>query len=130
MYSTNQSSIIKNGKSVNLTTEKLLKFLVLEIMIGTIGYPRLEMYWIMGTVIPVFPENMTRQRFHNIRNNLKFTINETQNDKLHKIRPLINMFTQNSDDLPKDENLYVGEMMVPFKGKTTLRQYMPKKPIK
>lgn len=130
VYATNHGSLIKCGKSINLTTEELFRFLALELMIGIIGYPRLEMYWALGTVIPVFPENMSRQRFHLIRNNLKFTTNSTENDKLYKIRPLINMFTQKSYNFPKDENLCVDEMMVPFKGTTGLRQYMPKKPTK
>ena len=56
MFSTNQASEIRNGKAVNLTTEKLLKYLALLIMNGTIGYQRLEPYWTIGTVIPLFPE--------------------------------------------------------------------------
>ena len=44
----------------------------------------------------------------------------------YKIRSIINMFIQKSYSLRKDENLSIDEMMVPFKGRTSLRKYMPK----
>lgn len=130
LQATNQTSLLQSGKSVNLSKEEFLKFLALEITIGTLGYPRLDMYWSKATAIPCFSQCMTRPRFHSIRNNLKFTTATTNSDKLYKIRPLVDAFTQKLYIIPKDENLCVDEMMIPFKGKTALRQYMPKKPIK
>lgn len=130
VQATNQASLLKDGRSFNLTKEDFFKFLALEVMIGTIGYPRLSMYWTAPTDIPAFRQNMTKNRFHSLRNNLKFPTSDPGNDKLFRIRPLINIFTKKLYTIPKEENLYVDEMMVPFKRKTVLRQYMPKKPIK
>lgn len=127
---TNQASLLNNGKSVNLKKEEFYKFLALEIMIGTISYPRLEMYWSKTTEIPCFRGSMPRVRFHSLRHNLKFSLDQTSDDKLHRIRPLLEVFYKKFYAIPKDENVCVDEMMVPFKGKTMLRQYMPKKPIK
>ena len=70
-----------------MSYEEFLKFLALQIFIGTIGYPRLEMYGTVGREIPSFPDNMTR--FHLLHNNLKFSANDIQNDKLFEIRSII-----------------------------------------
>lgn len=127
---TNQSSLWKHGASINAKKEEILNLIALEIITGTIGYPRLDMYWSKATAIPSFRQSMTRNRFHQLRNNLKFATDTNSNDKLHKIRPLLQMFYKKIHTIPKDEHLCVDEMMVPFKGKTAMRQYMPKKPIK
>jgi len=52
-------------------------------------------------------------------------------DKLFKVRPLINhlqtMYT--SLECPSG-HLSINESMIAFKGRTTMKQYMPMKPIK
>lgn len=38
--------------------------IVSKIFIGTIGYPRLDMYWAINSIIPSFPRNMSSNIFH------------------------------------------------------------------
>lgn len=102
VYATNSTSLSTTGKSISLNKEELLKFISLEILIGTIGYPRLSMYWTKGTNIPIFDQNLTRHRFHLIRNHIKLTSIIDPEDKIFKIRPLINMFLKNSHSLLKN----------------------------
>lgn len=52
-------------------------------------------------------------------------------DKLFKIRPLINhLKTKYLALFSSSRQISVDESMVAFKGRTSLKQYMPKKPIK
>ena len=51
-------------------------------------------------------------------------------DKLKKIRPLLNFLRERFATIPLEENLSVDEQMIPFKGISSLKQYMAKKPHK
>lgn len=74
---------------------------------------------------------MTANRFEEIKRFLHFSDNSMQSaDKLHKIRPLIEQLRTRFVSVPMEENLSVDEQIVPFKGRSCLRQYYPKKPHK
>lgn len=74
---------------------------------------------------------MTANRFEEIKRFLHFSDNSMQSaDKLHKIRPLIEQLRTRFVSVPMEENLSVDEQIVPFKGRSCLRQYNPKKPHK
>ena len=51
-------------------------------------------------------------------------------DKLFKIRPLISHLQFKFRQISKPQRLCVDEQMIPFKGISTLKQYMPLKPVK
>ncbi|CAK6983053.1 piggyBac transposable element-derived protein 2-like isoform X1, partial [Scomber scombrus] len=51
-------------------------------------------------------------------------------DRLFKIRPLIDALLPKFQALPQDQMLSIDEQMVPFKGRSSLKQYIPKKPYK
>ncbi|KAJ8885133.1 hypothetical protein PR048_011329 [Dryococelus australis] len=52
-------------------------------------------------------------------------------DKLHKVRPLVKSLNENcSKTYHQSNRLSVDESMVPFKGRSGLKQYMPLKPVK
>ena len=51
-------------------------------------------------------------------------------DKLFKIRPLISHLQFKFRRISKPQRLCVDEQMIPFKGISTLKQYMPLKPVK
>lgn len=104
---TNQVSLLHNGKSANLKREQLYKFLALEIMIGTIGYRRLAMYWSKTSETTSFRNSELRIRFHLLRHNLKFSLDQPSDDKLYSIRPLLDVFYKKIYAIPKDENVCV-----------------------
>lgn len=71
----------------------------------------------------------------NHKNSLHFNDNillETNagKDRLFKIRPLIDNLLPKFQALPKSQMLVVDEQMVPFKGRSSLKQYVPSKPHK
>ena len=51
-------------------------------------------------------------------------------DKFSKIRPMITHLQEKFRVIPMIQNLCINEQLVPFKGKSSLKQYMPKKPHK
>lgn len=51
-------------------------------------------------------------------------------DELYKIWPLLDHIIPKLKQIPMLETLCVDEQTVPFKGKSVLKQYLPKKPKK
>ena len=74
---------------------------------------------------------ISRNRFKTLRNNLHIVdINEAHNpeDKLWKIRPLVNYFDKKCGKLTIKEQLYIDESIIPFKGQLVEKQYIKGKP--
>ena len=51
-------------------------------------------------------------------------------DRLFKIRPLLDHLLPIYQQLPQQQVLCIDEQMVPFKGRSVLKQYLPMKPHK
>ncbi|XP_037773143.1 piggyBac transposable element-derived protein 3-like [Penaeus monodon] len=75
---------------------------------------------------------MSRDRWEEIKVNLHLTDNSQidPNDKLSKVRPLLEHLRSKFKEIPMTEYLCVDEQMVPFKGNSSMKQYIPKKPHK
>jgi len=85
--------------------------------------------------VPAISEVMTRDRFVEILSNIHVNNNENipQNnkDKLFKLRPMINSLNQIFfESSSGTRELSVDESMIKFKGRSTLKQHNPMKPIK
>ena len=63
---------------------------------------------------------------------MHFNDNSVQNvdDKLHKLRPVIDSINERLRLVSTEECLAVDKQIIPFKGKRSLKQYNPKKPHK
>ena len=95
------------------------------------------MFWETSTRYEPVASVVSRNRFKELKKNLHFVNNETvpqrdepAKDKLFKIRPLFEMLRQNCLKVPPEENNSVDEQIIPFKGRSSLRRYLPKKPEK
>ena len=81
---------------------------------------------------------MTSKRFKklvetiHVNDNQKFfPRSDPQHDKLHKVRPLVDNLNKTiSQAFNPSSSVFVDESMIPFKGRSALKQYMPLKPIK
>ena len=51
-------------------------------------------------------------------------------DKLFKVRPLLNHLRQKFNAIPMDQMICIDEQMIPFKGSSSLKHYVPSKPHK
>ena len=77
---------------------------------------------------------MTINGFEFIKSNLHCNDNlkcsPNCEDKLYKLRPLIDHFRKKISQITPSEKLCIDEKMVPLKGKSHLKQYNPQKPKK
>lgn len=119
----------KKWKNTNSSEIEIL--LALHIVHGVLKYPRIRMYWETQLKIQMFTENMTRDRFFQLRNNLHAVDIETIDsgkDRLAKVRPMLNSIRNRCLQLPVEKEVCIDEQMVPFTGNLNIKQYMKGKP--
>ena len=108
------------------------------IMMGLVEFPSLHDYWKRDSLFncPAIAERMTRDRFLEIHRYLHFVNNDTLSqqatpgyNRIGKMRGVLSMIEQRFVALyhPSRE-CAIDEAMVPYKGRSTLKQYIPKKP--
>ncbi|XP_049954622.1 piggyBac transposable element-derived protein 4-like [Schistocerca serialis cubense] len=110
------------------------------ILMGVHQLPQLGNYWSSDPILRVtaISSVMTKLRYKKIVENLHCNDNSTcvkkgkpGYDKLHKIRPVIRAISNKICKVYKPSSVSaVDELMVAFKGRSTLKQYMPMKPVK
>lgn len=138
---TNRYAIQQNSKNFQTTTPQEIKaFLGVMIMMGLHPLPDYELYWSTDRFYnnPDISSAFTLSRFKKILENLHVNDNTTATprnsanfDKLHKLRPLIDGLNVIFSQQAEESGIYsIDECMVKFKGRSTMRQYMPLKPIK
>lgn len=128
---TNLYTSQKTGKSLNVTPDEIRAFIGIMIFMGIIHLPAMTDYWAESTFIPQVAEVMPRRRFQNIRSNIHFHNNEIEgDDRLLKIRPLLDHLRKKCQSLEMEYDLSVDERMERYKGTRAgnMRQYMPDKP--
>ncbi|CAG9118015.1 hypothetical protein JYU34_008976 [Plutella xylostella] len=115
-------------------------FLGVMIMMGLHPLPDYELYWSTDRFYnnPDISAAFSLKRFKKILENLHLNNNSTEAprdsvnfDRLHKLRPLIDILNRIFIEQAEESTVYsVDECMVKFKGRSTMKQYMPMKPIK
>lgn len=138
---TNRYAKQNNSKNwVDVTADEMKAFVGCLIVMGIHQLPALKHYWSSDPFLHVESVSsvMTASRFKKIVENLHCNDNETQTpksdpnyDKLHKVKPLLEVLNGNVRKVYKPSSVVtVDESMIPFKGRYVLKQYMPKKPVK
>ena len=123
----------------NVSEEEMQSFLGIHLAMGLVRLPSLRDYWtnpLLGA--PGMVKGMGRNRFCSILSHLHLNDNSKMPqrgspnfDKLFKIGPLLDGIRENSQVCYRPhQHLSIDEAMVLFKGRSSLRQYMPNKPIK
>ena len=123
-----------------VTTNELCAYMGCMILMGFIKLPSLRDYWKKDRVFryPPIADVISRDRFLAIHHYLHFTNNETlstpgsvDHDKLGKIRPIITALSERFTAIYEPGmNISIDEAMIPFKGRSTMKQYVPLKPVK
>lgn len=137
VYHTNLYTTQKTSSSINTTVLEMETFIGIHIYSGIVKMPSYRMYWSDCTRFDIIANAMSRNRFEKLRNN--FHLNDNQNvcprnhvnyDKLFKIRPFIDIFRKNCLLTEPDEFNSIDEFIIPFKGRSNLKQYNKNKPHK
>lgn len=129
---TNLYASEKNIKFTPVTVPELKIFVALQLAMGCLKFPTRKMYWQRNFQIPVFTENMSRDRFYAIRNCIHFVnkalIPPNNQDKFILVRPLFDAIIRQCQKLPIEEYVSVDEQIIPFSGKLNIKQYIKGKP--
>ena len=123
-----------------ITVEELTAFMGFMVLMGIVRLPALADYWKKDEVFHYSPiaSRISRNRFFELHRYLHFSDNSSlaapgtpEYNKLGKIQPIIDALLERFQAIYNlHRDVSVDEAMVPFKGCSTLKQYMPKKPVK
>ena len=123
--------------SVGTTRIEIEWLLSVFLKMCIVQMPRYSMYWEVETRYTPIACLISRDRFKKLKSFLHFNDNsqapaknDKAYDKLYKIRPLLQMLRKNCLAVPSEEDNAVDEQIIPFKGESSLRRYLPKKPKK
>lgn len=120
--------------------EELLQFLAINILMGVKPLPSYKDYWSSRDILrdTYISSKMSRNRFSwllghiHLNDNALLPSRTSPNfDKLYKLRPFLDLIGNSFQNSYKPgEYQSVDESMIRFKGRSSLKQYMPQKPIK
>lgn len=127
----------QRNHALNLSREELLAFIGINMLMAYHRLPTWKQYWNASEDLglPIVAKCMTRNRFETILKFLHCNDNnlmpKDNKDKIYKIRPLSDTLNRRFKDCYKTtRRVSVDESMILFKGRSTLKQYNPMKPIK
>lgn len=121
------------SKELKTDANEMKKFIGAHIAMGCFRLPRLRLYYNRSLKVPIVTQ-LPRNRMYLLRNNLHAVNNlevseeEKSSNKLWKVKPILEKFRSTILSLPKPKHCAIDEQMIPFSGKTSLRQYVPNKP--
>ena len=122
-----------------ITVEELQAYMGFMILMGLVKLPSIYDYWQKDETYHYSPiaSRITRDRFFELHRYLHFADNSTLASprspeyKLGKVQPVIDSLSQSFQEVySPGKNVSVDEAMIPFKGRSSLKQYMPKKPVR
>jgi len=115
-------------KPLNISKKEVETFIGVCQYMSLIKMSSCKNYWSNRFRVEKIAGVMTSKAFLTMKRYLHFCDNGVANDdRLLKIRALIEMIKQQFKKVPLEENLIIDELMVPFKGRSSLKQYLPKK---
>ena len=131
----NKYTIQTNPSSpLNLTRNELEQFFGILYAMSLVKMPSTRLYWSTELHYDKVASIMTINRFERIKNILHCNDNLSRStncsDRLYKIRPVADHLRHSFSNTALSEKLCINEQMVPFKGKSCLKQYNLQKPKK
>lgn len=128
------------AKWTQVTVEELQAYMGFMILMGIVHLPSIYDYWQRDEIYHYSPvaSRISRDRFFELHRYLHFADNSSlappgspEYDKLGKVKPIIEKLSERfRSTYTPQMNVAVDEAMIPFKGRSTLKQYMPLKPVR
>lgn len=123
---------------IPLAAQKLRAYFGMLVLMSANPMHQVHLYWSSDSLFYVkdITTVMTHKRFQQITNNLHLNDNtqmpkkgSKEYDRCFKVRPLINMINESfRNEYKPSSRLAVDESMILFKGRSSMKQYMPRKP--
>ena len=123
--------VMGEEKYEKITVDELTAFFGLRILMGIVKLPAMVMYW-TALNQPEITSRISRNRFQDLTRYLHFADNSTLpergqsgHDRLGKVRPIIDAFQERfllNYSPNGDQAVY--EAMIPFQGRSSLKQYL------
>ncbi|XP_046988160.1 piggyBac transposable element-derived protein 3-like [Schistocerca americana] len=126
----------KDSVSLRTSKNEMEQFVGILLHMGIIKMPSIHLYWSNECRYSPIADVMSRTRFFqllryfHVVNNQDLPEANSNRDKLFKIRPLLSAFQSSLKTLPPEEYQAVDEQIIPFKGRSGLKQYIRNKPHK
>jgi hypothetical protein len=121
-------------------TNEIVTFLGMNILMGIKRYPSYRDYWstsldlhddYISSLMTVNCFGWLLSSLHLNDNSVMAKRGKTGYDKLYKVQSFLKKFQENFQKYYHPHKIIaVDECMIKFKGRSTIKQYMPKKPIK
>lgn len=134
---TNLYSVQKSGKSTNTDADEMEQFVGIFLMTGLIPFPQYHFYWNEKLQFTPVSQTMSKNRFKQLRRYFHAADNskilpkgDPGFDSLFKLRPFLDALQEKCLTVAPEEAQSVDEQMAPFKGRSSLRQYIKNKPHK
>lgn len=134
---TNLYACQKGKDNLALTVGELKIYLGVVLVMTYIKYPRIRHYWCTehGLRMNLIADAMSLNRWEDIRRYLHFIdsskIPPNNTDKAIRIRPVLQKFHETFHAAVSPEEFQsVDEIMIPFRGRSQLKQYLHKEPKK
>ena len=126
------------GSSFVTDENEIEQYLGMLMRMGIVHLPRYELYWSIELRYPPIADVMPRDRFKELNRFVHFNDNasavqsrdDPAYDRYYKVRPLLTMLRDACWLTEPEARMSIDEQMIPYKGKNSLRQYLPKKPKK
>jgi hypothetical protein len=116
------------------TPEELYAFIAIHIFMGIVKLPNWHLYWNHIYQQPFVASLFTRDRFEQLLRYFRVaphTVTTSNNNPLPHTEPLINSLQQSFPRMySPSQYLSIDEAMVAFKGRSSIKQYIPSKPHK
>lgn len=127
----------KTGTTLNVKPKEIEAYIGILLYTGVVPMAQCRLYWSNECRFPPVANALSRNRFEAIKRYLHLNDNTQQPtkdnenyDKLYKVRPLLESVRKQMLEIPPEEKQAVDEQVIPFKGRSHLKQYNQKKPHK
>ncbi|KAL3198125.1 hypothetical protein MRX96_044503 [Rhipicephalus microplus] len=128
---TNLYWVQTNGTTLGMTAKEAKALFGIHIVMGSLKLPQARMYWAAATRVSLIADAMPRDRFFRLRNALHVCNNDSDqddNNRCWKVQLLLDRVRKACLKISRSQAACVDEQMVPFTGRTQLRQYVRGKP--
>ena len=129
----NLYSVQKNAnKPLKLTVDEFEQWLGLSLWFSLHKLEDTRLHWSDDFKDDRCTGLMSRSRWEEIKSNLHFVDNNNlgDDDRVAKVRPFVDHLRSKFKEIPMTRDLCIDETIIPFKGHSLIKQYIPKKPYK